>query len=95
MYEIGKLYLGQERFDEARAHMRRALPGLREVGDKENEAELLIMLSRTHRMLGDLDEVLACCERGLQIGNRIGNWRFGAAAIHERRRVLAALAGSG
>ncbi|HEU5159957.1 MAG TPA: BTAD domain-containing putative transcriptional regulator [Streptosporangiaceae bacterium] len=94
VYEIGKLYLSQGRLSEARAHMRQALPRLREVGDRENEAELLIMLSRTCRMLGDLDEALACCERGLGLLGKLGSWRLSAEAIHERDRVLAAIADS-
>jgi hypothetical protein len=53
VHEIGKLYLEQGRLTEARAHLRQALPRLCEVGNREYEAELLIMPSRAYRMLGD------------------------------------------
>jgi tetratricopeptide (TPR) repeat protein len=91
VYEIGKLYFGQGRFTEARAHMRQALPRMREVGDRWFEAEVLILLSRTCRMLGDLEEALACCEHCLDIGDGIGSWRLAVEAADEQGRVLAAI----
>lgn len=93
-YEIGKLYLGQGRLAEARTHLRRALPRLREVDDRWYSVELLILLSRTSRLLGDLDEALACCEHFLDIGGGIGSWRLEAEAAQEHGRVLAAIENS-
>jgi tetratricopeptide (TPR) repeat protein len=90
-YIIGKLYLGEGRLSEARAYMEQALPRMREVGDRENEAELLIMLSRVCRRQGDLDEAPARCEQALRIGSGSRDWYFKAEALHERVRVMAAL----